>query len=828
MTHPRPALLITLLLFFTPLCIGSASAQAPDLEQEYAQVVRPTPDLTHVFRVANLNFQKDALQFHLLSGSLALTQPVHGKVAAAIFVGEGELRVEPPNPTERGQMLSFTGEPHIALPFTQAVFRFGDATAFLAALGSSVKFAPGADAGFGNVVQSRAKDIEEEGLSDAAAVLQSIYAADPVNGLWLVDMKSDRSDWVQASFDPLQTEEVRVHQYRQGAKTGLQVFDDTWTQFVQESDRKSNVTAAQKHPELLQFSDYHLDVTVPGNLDMTGDAAVTLNALQPVGRGVLLYLDSNLRILDAKTADGQPLATVQPRDPKRFRSPRYFGDWLYVQLPSPLAAGAKLTLDFRYHGKNVVTRVGDGNFFCRSSGWYPSYEVGAVLHRSNYDIVFHTAKKNTVVATGAKVRDEQDGKDHVTEWKSEVPLPEAGFAMGEYKVTSAEVPLPDGSKTLVQVYSNIQPDDFFRAVSTAADTPSEDANGSANSVVALPPGLQNLNTVSLAPKVLQEVSNALRVMDAYFGPYPYSKLAVSNIPYSYGQGWPSLLYLTSLSFLDPTQLHGLGVGLQGQREFSDTFRAHETSHQWWGNAVGWETAHDQWLSEGFAEASSLLYETIRFGQPRALETLEQWRRDLLVKDQYGVVANQLGPLWLGARLRSSHGPTGYDDVVYMKGGYVLYMLREMLYNPGAKTPDGAFMALMHDFTKTFYNQNASTEDFKTVAERHMLPIMNLDGNGKLDWFFNEYVYGTGIPLLKVSNQVTDAGGGKFDLAITVHQDPGDWKGLLPIYLYRDASHWGRGLLPVTKADQTIHIPLPFRPVKVVANQFDDMLIGVEQ
>jgi len=811
-----------------PLGVTPADAQAGDIGPAYAQVLRPAPDLARIAPVSDVSFSKDALRFHLLSGRLALTQPVEGHVAAAVFVGQGELDVDPPNPIERDQMLGFTGQPRIALPFTQALFRFGDADAFLAALGSSVKFGPGADAGFGNVVDARAHDIEAEGLADAALVLQSLEAGDPVNGLWLVDLKSERNGWVQASFDPLQTEEVRVHQYRRAAKTGLRVFDDVWTQFVQASDRKAGVTAAQKHPELLQFNDYHLDITVPGNLDITGDATVTLNALQAVGRGVLLQLDSNLRIIDVKTGDGQAVPTLQPRDPKRYRAPDYVGDWLFVQLPAPLTPGVKLKLDFRYQGKNVVTRVGDGNYFCRSSGWYPSYAVGAALHRSDYDLVFHTAKKDTVVATGAKVRDLQDGKDHITEWKSDMPLTVAGFALGQYKVTSGEVTLPDGGKTDVQVYSNVQPDDFFRSISTVGDTPAEDDSGAAASVRALPPGLQTLNTVSLAPKVLQEVSNALRVMDAYFGPYPYSKLAVSNIPYSYGQGWPSLLYLSSLSFLDPTQLHGLGAGLQTQRQLGDTFRAHETSHQWWGHVVGWETPHDQWMSEGFADASSLLYESIRFGQARALETLEEWRRNLLVKDQYGVIAEQLGPLWLGNRLDSSHGPTGYADVVYEKGAYVLYMLREMLYNPAAKNPDAAFMALMHDFTKTFYNQNASTEDFKMVAERHMLPIMNLDGNRKLDWFFNEYVYGTGIPFLKVSNLVSDSGSGRFDLAITVHQEPGDWKGLLPIYLYRDATHWGRGLLPITKADQTIHIPLPFRPVKVVANQFDDMLVGVQQ
>ena len=41
-----------------------------------------------------------------------------------------------------------------------------------------------------------------------------------------------------------------------------------------------------------------------------------------------------------------------------------------------------------------------------------------------------------------------------------------------------------------------------------------------------------------------------------------------------------------------------------------------------------------------------------------------------------------------------------------------------------------------------------TEDFKAVVEKHMTSGMDLDGNHKLDWFFNEYVYGTQLPNYK--------------------------------------------------------------------------------
>ena len=42
-------------------------------------------------------------------------------------------------------------------------------------------------------------------------------------------------------------------------------------------------------------------------------------------------------------------------------------------------------------------------------------------------------------------------------------------------------------------------------------------------------------------------------------------------------------------------------------EFPDFFLAHEVAHQWWGQAVGWKTYHDQWISEGLARYFAVLF-----------------------------------------------------------------------------------------------------------------------------------------------------------------------------------------------------------------------------
>src|ERR1700682_2875918 len=86
-----------------------------------------------------------------------------------------------------------------------------------------------------------------------------------------------------------------------------------------------------------------------------------------------------------------------------------------------------------------------------------------------------------------------------------------------------------------------------------------------------------------------EMANTIRLFSAYYGPYPYKHLSVTSLPisYSYGQGWPGLIYLWSGSFLDATQRHE--IGMKDGPELTDFFRAHESSHQWWGQRVGWKS-----------------------------------------------------------------------------------------------------------------------------------------------------------------------------------------------------------------------------------------------
>ena len=77
--------------------------------------------------------------------------------------------------------------------------------------------------------------------------------------------------------------------------------------------------------------------------------------------------------------------------------------------------------------------------------------------------------------------------------------------------------------------------------------------------------------------------------------------------------------------------------------FPEFFLAHEMAHQWWGQAVGWQNYHEQWLSEGFAQYFAGLYARHHRGEQVFTSMLRQWRK-------WSLDRSDQGPVYLGYRL----------------------------------------------------------------------------------------------------------------------------------------------------------------------------------
>jgi len=121
-------------------------------------------------------------------------------------------------------------------------------------------------------------------------------------------------------------------------------------------------------------------------------------------------------------------------------------------------------------------------------------------------------------------------------------------------------------------------------------------------------------------------------------------------------------------------------------------------------------------------------------------------------------------------------------LIYPKGAYVLHMIRMMMWDQ--RTKDDHFKETMKDFVQTFANRVATTEDFKAVLEKHMLPQMNLTKNGKMDWFFDDYVYGTQLPSYQFTSSLETNPDHDVVLSFKLTQsNVGDhFRMLVPVYL----------------------------------------------
>jgi aminopeptidase N len=206
-----------------------------------------------------------------------------------------------------------------------------------------------------------------------------------------------------------------------------------------------------------------------------------------------------------------------------------------------------------------------------------------------------------------------------------------------------------------------------------------------------------------------------------------------------------------------------------------------------------------------------------------LEFWERLRQRILEKNNFGVAPNDAGPLWMGLRLISPRTENAYQNVTYPKGAYLLQMLRSIMYGDDQ---DKAFIDMMHDFVESHRERAATTESFKAIAEKHMTKAMDLAGNGRLDWFFNEWVYGTQVPRYHFEYQVAPADGGKVKLHMTISQSEVDAQFAMLVPVFAD---FGSGMVRLGQigmigtSSRSFDILLPNQPKKVALNAYKDIL-----
>ncbi|HZU21433.1 MAG TPA: M1 family aminopeptidase, partial [Terriglobales bacterium] len=548
-----------------------------------------------------------------------------------------------------------------------------------------------------------------------------------------------------------------------------------------------------------------------GKLD--GDATTTLAAQRDGTRVVALDLFATLRVQKITDEAGAPLSFIQE---DKLEDPN-----LFVILPRALKAGEQFTLRTIYSGKDAVLNSGGETYFpVARDNWFPTNAAVPFGDYADYEMQFRIPKGLTMVATGKRLSETTEGGWNVSTWASEAPQATAGFNFGRFKEKDVRIEKP---AMTVQSFANEALPDVFQNIQNAVDSPLPGARPMATAA------LGTLSTVELMEKPLAEAELAIRIYSQYFGALNHDHVAMTpQATCSFGQSWPYLVYLPICAYLDDTQRHQL-VGESLRQQFWKTVGPHEVAHQWWGHTVGFDSYRDQWMSEGFAEfAASLFVQQVYAKDPKMYLDYWKFRREFLTdKNNMGWRAIDAGPVTLGYRLANQKFGNVTFDLIYPKGAYILHMLRQMMSDQ--KTGDRAFQAMMRDFTQTYTDRVATTEDFKAIVEKHMLPGMDVDGNHRMDWFFNEYVYGTALPSYSFDSSFDNQNGTTvLKLKLTQANVTPEFKMLVPIYVeMADGRVFRLGTAKMI-GNQTMEQSVPLgqlkqAPKRAMANYYYDVL-----
>jgi Peptidase family M1 domain len=718
-------------------CFSSATEQSAHELYEALDALRVDPSATYKLAPSNrIELHRGDVEIYLEEGELGFLAPIDGQVTGFVFCGRGHALAFPREPVEKQQMAHFLGATILDQVFLSAYVRFtDDAADDLLHQFQSAKLSPQTDAAFAarsesllaqfNPVQSLR--ILEDHLSQNRKPY--FYAA-------LEGVESGSFDFL---FDLQRREQVLLGQRR---SSGNISYYDVWASY--------SLPGTVAPPAAFHALDYVIDTTIQPDDSIDATASVRVRA-EISGERVLTFQLSRALRTDLVTDErGKPLEYFQNEGMSPQERSVRGNDYIHVVLPQPSEKAREFAVRFHYHG-SVIEDAGNGVLFVGArESWYP--HLGDQADFASYDLTMHWPRHLRLVATGEK-RDEQDAGDfRVGHWQSAKPLSIAGFNLGEYASTS----LASDART-IDVYANRQLEQALTnrlGPQEPSSLPEVDAPFSAtmgrNRAAMQPPAV--LPSPADALKDLsKEIDSSIRFYEGYSGPLPFHTLSVSQIPGTFGQGWPGLLYLSTYSFLSPETQSRAGLSTSHQEAFTDIVPYHEVAHQWWGNVVAWSSYRDQWIDEAIANYLALMFADGR--KPGAHEMhmwLDRYRKQLEEKPPgLDEPPEEIGALTLGNRLISSRSPNGFEEVIYAKGSWVMHMLREMLRQPGTKDPDSRFTALLRNLSMKYAYRALSTDDLQHEVEALMTPTMDLEGGRSMDWFFDQWVRGTGIPHYRV-------------------------------------------------------------------------------
>ncbi len=770
-----PALLVALSIAALLAPAGNLRAQSPappgaaaTYLERYQEIVHLAPVPGQVAQVSHLVLTRDAGQIVLEQGTLYLLSPVGGRTVGAVFEGQGRFTFAPPLAGERAAMRRFLDSTRVDVAITEAILLFSDSTLDqLHGLAFGAERIPGDVGDHVRDLVGSLKGQQDGTLADeVAGPLLNAGRGD----FFLARVTRTHGEPVLFEIDPSRREAVRLLH-----PVSRRVWGSAWgvvTQFPLQA-QASGTDAAEDYRNELQVARYTMDVSISeafsGDLALAARARLALVARDDAGPWFRFTLDSKLTADSARWGAGATTPLFKSRG----------DEVLQVEAPRRFDAGDTATLTVWYHG-DMIDRFANMFFVDPGAAWYPVNRQGS--RTASFDLTFHSPARYPLISIGARTDSTRDGNVVTTHWVAERPTPFATFNLGLFENYHTDEP---GASSLDVLYS----EEAHREIRQRA---------AAQGVFLL----EQSNKQQL---VAGDVSNALKLFTFLFGPSPFTHFYITEIPYPEGVSFPGMIDF-SFSTFQSTSLDG----------FDEYFRAHETAHQWWGNGVLPGTYRDAWLSEGLASFSGLWYvQAERKRSDDYFRFLDEYRSDILRAKA------DAGAIWDGDRSATSAAPQGYQVMIYEKGAWVFNMLRVLMLDLRVMSDD-RFIAMLRDYYQTYNGSAASTGDFQRVVEQHIgMPM---------DWFFDEWIKGTGIPTYHVAWTSQSAPDGKYTVRLRVRQEGVDAGFHMPVLVAVDLGGGRTARFRVdVQGDRTEYVSplLPAEPRSVTFNDLHAVLADVK-
>jgi aminopeptidase N len=484
----------------------------------------------------------------------------------------------------------------------------------------------------------------------------------------------------------------------------------------------SSFALAERRERLVQnWRPLHYDVTLTfdDKLSELTRAETRLEALVLGDKLSVIDLDFGALAIDSVSVNERPA---------RYERPQQGGERLNVFLARPARRGERLQLRIIYHGRpadgliltndkdNRPSATGD-NWPNRVHHWIPSLDHPSAKATVNFSVT--APARATVVANGhAGSRRTNANATQTWTFRETAPMPPYCMvvAVGEFAVIKPGEMLPT---KLPPVFYYVPPSEEKFAL---------DGFGA-----AIP---------------------SLKFFSETIAPFPYAKLAHIVGATRFGGMENSGAIIYSRTLFDPREDAPVSPRFRVRRGIVELI-AHETAHQWFGDAVTPATWADLWLSEGFATYYAGLF-VERGESPAAFREYMNRKGEEYLKYE----ATRRAPIYDRETedLNELLNPNNYQ-----KGAWVLHMLR-------AELGDATFFRGIRAYYRAHLHKNATTEDLRRALER---------ASGKnLREFFARWVYASGHPRYEAvwtwsgSTMATRRGGGVLTLTLKQTQTDG--------------------------------------------------------